>query len=211
MKSESAMNPEKSSSAELVELLNSDASFELKARACQRLAAIGNAEAVPILGKLLADDKLSDFARCALENIPSPAAGAMLLAALPMLTGRLLAGVVDSLAVRQEKAALGALINLAKDPVRSAQSGALVAMGRIAAASAIADAQTQQALAMLSGPMDSLGEAAMLEIAHANLATSAALIRSGKTDEAKRLLNSLTSSKLPPHLREASQALMRNT
>jgi hypothetical protein len=59
--------------------------------------------------------------------------------------------------------------------------------------------------------MDSLGEAAMLEIAHANLATSAALIRSGKTDEAKRLLNSLTSSKLPPHLREASQALMRNT
>jgi HEAT repeat protein len=211
MKPKSAMIPEKSSPAELVESLDSDASFELKARACQRLAAIGTADSVSALAKLLADDKLSDFARYALENIPSPTAGAALLEALPTLKGRLLAGVVNSLAVRQEKAALGALMDLANDPVRGPQSGAIAAIGRIVVVSALADAQTQRALAMLSGVDAAQSEAVLLEIAHTNLAASAALIRIGQADVAKRLLESLVSSKAPAHLREAALALAKST
>lgn len=96
------MIPEKSSPAELVESLGSDASFELKARACQRLAAVGTADSVSALAKLLADDKLSDFDRYAHENMPSPMAGVALLEALPTLKGHLLAGVVNSLAVARK-------------------------------------------------------------------------------------------------------------
>ncbi len=205
------MIPEKSSPAELVESLDSDASFELKARACQRLAAIGTADSVSALAKLLADDKLSDFARYALENIPSPTAGAALLETLPTLKGHLLAGVVDSLAVRQEKAALGALMDLADDPARSPQAGAIAAIGRIVVVSNLADAQAQRALAMFSGVDGARSEAALLEIAHANLAASAALIRNGQADVAKRLLKSLAASKAPAHLREAALTLAKST
>ncbi len=205
------MSPEKSSPAELVELLGSDASFEFKARACQRLAVVGNEQAIPSLAKLLGDDRLSDFARSALENIALPAAGAVLIEALPKLNGRLLAGVVNSLAVRQEKAALGGLIELAKDPVRGMRSGVLAAIGRIAATDASMEDQTQRALAMLSSVSDSRSEAALLEIAHANLATSAMLIRVGNTDVAIRMLKSLLSSNAPAHIREAAQELLRNS
>ena len=59
--------------ARLVAVLKSDASVFDKAKACQRLAVVGDEKAVPALAALLADESLSNYARYGLEAIPDPA------------------------------------------------------------------------------------------------------------------------------------------
>ena len=61
--------------AKLVALLqDSGASVYAKAKACQRLAVVGDRTAVPALAALLTDAHLSHYARFALEPIPDRAA-----------------------------------------------------------------------------------------------------------------------------------------
>ena len=55
---------------------------EQKARACQALAVVGGADAVPALAELLDDDELASYARTALEVIEDPSAGEALRSAL---------------------------------------------------------------------------------------------------------------------------------
>ena len=86
--------------SKLVAVLNSS---ELpifdKAKACQRLVIVGHQSAVPALAELLTDEKLSAYAREALEGIPGPAAGAALREALSRLEGeRLAVGASRSIA-----------------------------------------------------------------------------------------------------------------
>ena len=76
------MSPPFPPSADLVAVLDSDADLQKKAFACQQLAVVGEPAAVPALARLLADDKLADYARSALEMIAAPAAGAALRQAL---------------------------------------------------------------------------------------------------------------------------------
>jgi hypothetical protein len=55
-----------------IAVLQSGADLHDKARACQRLAAVGGKEAVPVLAGLLADENLAAYARSALEAIADP-------------------------------------------------------------------------------------------------------------------------------------------
>src|SRR6056297_707023 len=57
-----------------IRVLTSDAGVFEKAKACQRLAVVGDASAVPALAEWLADDRLATYARTALEQIPGPEA-----------------------------------------------------------------------------------------------------------------------------------------
>lgn len=186
------MKPESSSPAELVRLLESDATPELKARSCQQLAITGDATAVPALARLLEDARLGDYARTALENIPAPAAGAALLAALPRLKDLLLAGAVDSLGVRRETAAVPALIALSKDPARGPASGALAALGKIASPPA-----TEAILAALTGPDRNAAGHACLHAAR-TLGGTAAI----------KLLQALIDAKPEPIQLDAAHSLL---
>ena len=108
-----------------------------KARACQQLAVLGSKEAVPALADLLADEKLAAYARCGLESIADPAADDALRAALGRLHGKLLAGVVNSIGVRRDAKAVGALAKIAADASSGAAAEALTALGRIATPEAV--------------------------------------------------------------------------
>src|SRR5215475_587302 len=81
----------------LIAVLQSDASFYEKARACQRLGESGTREAVPVLAGLLRDPKLNAYARSGLEGISDPSSAAALGEAARTLKGPLLSGVVNSL------------------------------------------------------------------------------------------------------------------
>ena len=98
------------SPAELIAALTTGSDPHAKALACQQLAIVGGPEAVPALAALLADQHLSDYARSALESIADPAAGVALRDALAKLSGRCLAGVIDSLGVRRAAAAVPVLV-----------------------------------------------------------------------------------------------------
>ena len=81
--------------------------------ACRMLRLIGSAESVPALSKLLADEKTTDSARFALQNIPGAEVDAALRAALGTLKGKALAGLIGTISARGDKEALAAIKALA--------------------------------------------------------------------------------------------------
>ena len=102
--------------ARLVAILNdTQASAYAKAKACQRLAVVGNESAVSALAPLLSDEKLSVYARTALEPSPGQAPDNALRAALPKLQGDQLIGVINSLAKRRDPHSIDALSKYVHD------------------------------------------------------------------------------------------------
>ncbi len=116
---------------ELIAVLKSDAAKGEKAITCKRLAIYGTDKSVPALAPLLADKELSSWARIALEAIPGPVADAALRNALGKLQGRLLVGVINSIAVRRDVRALDALVGKLGDANPDVASAAAVALGHI--------------------------------------------------------------------------------
>ncbi len=179
-------------------VLGSEAGLYEKTRACQQLSVSGDPTAVPALAALLGDEKLSDYARLGLENIKDPTAGAALRGALPKLKGKPLAGVVDSLAVRRDAAAVPELIAVVRDPSRGAAEVALSALGRIATDEAVAAIRATLA----EGPAN-----LRIPAAHAALAAAEQLVKQGKGDAANALLEKVRAADMPPHLREAAERI----
>lgn len=119
-------------SAELVGILKDpDATEFAKAKACQRLAVVGDAAAVPALAGLLSDDRLAHYARTALEPMPSGAADLALREALGKLDGSLLVGVINSIGVRRDPMALTALARLRHGDNQAVTQAATAAVNRI--------------------------------------------------------------------------------
>jgi len=111
--------------------LHSAAARPAKEVACRNLKLRGTAAAVPTLAGLLEDAELGSDARDALESMPCPEAGQALLAALDTTTGRVQAGVIGSLAVRQEAAAVPRLVPLLQAPDAGIVAAAALALGTL--------------------------------------------------------------------------------
>lgn len=121
----------------LIGVLKSNAPKGDKAMACKRLAIYGTEEAVPALAPLLADGELSSWTRIALEAIPGPAADGALREALGKLEGRLLVGTINSIGVRRDKRAVGALAQKLDASNADVASAAAVALGHIGGPDAV--------------------------------------------------------------------------
>ena len=116
----------------LIKILKSSKSTDFaRAKACQRLAVIGTAEAVPALSAMLSDPKIAHYARFGLEPIPDASVDEALRRALGQLEGRLLAGVINSIGQRRDPKAVGALATLMDDPHAEVAAAAAAALGRI--------------------------------------------------------------------------------
>ncbi len=116
----------------LVRILESaDSSEFAKAKACQRLAVVGDDSAIPALSRLLADPKLSHYARTALEPLPGAAADRALREALGSLEGSLLVGLINSIGVRRDPEALSLLAELRQGGDTDVSAAATWAIGRI--------------------------------------------------------------------------------
>lgn len=119
-----------------IALLKSDASLREKAEACRELAHVGTQQAVPVLAPLLADEQLSHMARFALEPIPDPSVDTALREALGKVKGRLLVGVIHSLAVRKDAQALEPLSKFLADTDPAVAQAAARALGSLGGAAA---------------------------------------------------------------------------
>lgn len=117
--------------AELIVVLKSDAALEQKSAACRQLASIGTKQAVPVLAPLLADEKLSHMARYALEPLPDSSADDAFRAVLGTLKGKLLIGVINSIAVRGDQKAIPQLLKLWQDSDASVADAAAAALGKL--------------------------------------------------------------------------------
>ena len=112
-------------------LENANSSEFQKAKACQRLALVGDDSAIPALAALLQDPKLSHYARTALEPMPGDAADRALRQALEKVDGDLLIGLINSIAVRRDPHALVALAGLRQGDDREVSKAATAAISRI--------------------------------------------------------------------------------
>ncbi len=137
-------------------VLASDAPPGEKGVACKNLAIYGSAASLPALKPLLADPELSSWARIAVQAIPGQQADAVLREAAAILQGRLLAGMINSIAVRRDAQAVDLLVTHLNNPDAEVRAAAAEGLGRIggtkpakvlSGALAKADAQSKTALA----------------------------------------------------------------
>jgi type 1 glutamine amidotransferase/HEAT repeat protein len=156
---------------------------------CQQLRLVGGEAQVPLLAKLLEDAKTSHPARIALQDMPGAAAAQALLAALSRVQGDSLIGLIQSLALRHETAAVPPLARLLGDPDATVSSAAALALGRIgttAAANALAATPPTPA------------------VTDAQLACAAELVRQGDFSTAEPIYRRLFSAGQPLNLRLAA-------
>jgi HEAT repeat protein len=172
----------------LIGVLQSDAPPAEKAITCKRLAVYGSAEAVPTLAPLVLDKELSSWARIALEAIPGPAADAALRDALGKAQGRLLVGVINSIAVRRDARAVEILAGKLKDADAEVASAAAVALGHIGgerAAQAL-----EQSLAGAPAPVRSA-------VAEGCILCAERYLAGQKSDEAVKLYDTIRQADVP--------------
>ncbi|MBM4035009.1 MAG: hypothetical protein FJ291_24975 [Planctomycetes bacterium] len=132
--------PKKAQLAERLGAILADArsTHAAKVWCCQQLLLVGTEAQVPILVKLLDDEKLAEMARFTLEGIPGEASLAALRTCLDKFKGMPLVGAVNSLGIRRDAKSASALAKLltSSDPLLAA--AAAEALGKIGSAEAAA-------------------------------------------------------------------------
>ena len=168
-----------SSEAELLAILEGDAPEAEKALACKFMAVSGSPAAVPAVAPLLANPRLASWARITLEAIPGDEASAALRAAAGSLEGRLLAGVISSLGVRQETAAVPLIAGRLADDDAQVAAAAAWALGQIATPEA--------GLLLVGGIEKAAGPERQNALAEAAVLCAANFHAAGMSDEAVAL------------------------
>lgn len=123
----------------LAKLLEPGTSFACKQWVCQQLSIIGSQEQVPVLAKMLTNEKLSDMARFALERIPSDRADEALREGLGKTSSKVRLGIINSIGQRRDGKAVRALGKLLSDPDRESAKAAALALGMIGSKEAAAE------------------------------------------------------------------------
>jgi HEAT repeat protein len=177
---------------EWIDILKSDSSLSDKARACQRLGEFGNAEAVPALASLLSHNILSTYARAGLERIPGPEASAALRDALDQTQGKLLIGVINSIAALRDEKAVPALSALTRNSDPRVVKAALLALGRIS---------NEQAIAVIRRALTSGPERFRPDAAAACLLSAQNQLDDGKAGVAQELYDAVRKAQVPASYR----------
>ncbi len=168
---------------------------------CLQLRQVGTPAEVPLLAKMLDKPDTSQIARYALEQIPGEAASAALRAALDTSKGKLLIGVINSVAVRKDAAVVAKLDKLADSPDKQVASAAVGALGRIG---------DGRALAILTARAEKAAVPMPRELAVVMLRYAGALAKAGKTEPAKAIFEKLSQAGQPRGARRAAlEGLLR--
>ena len=130
--------PATSREQELVAVLRSETPEAEKALAFKGLAIHGSPACIGDVASYLGNERLASWARITLEAIPGDDASAALrvAAAGGKLSGRLLVGVINSLGVRQDAAAVPLLATRLGDADAAVAAAAAAALGKIGTAAA---------------------------------------------------------------------------
>jgi HEAT repeat protein len=147
--------------APFIQILQSTSSTPReKAAACAQLKLIGTEQSVDALAALLTNEELSHSARYVLESMPSAKAGKALRRALQKTTGPLQVGIINSLGIRHESAAVQDLGKLLSSRDQNVAVASAEALGRIGGSSALK--RLQASVAKSSGALHQAGTDAIL-------------------------------------------------
>jgi HEAT repeat protein len=169
-------------------LLETDASFEAKQFVCRQLAKIGTPKEVPVLAKMLTDEKYSDMARYGLGPISGPEVDAALKTALGQTQGKVRIGIVSTMAYRRNQESLSVLIPLTTDADKELARASLTAVGHIGG--------TQAAEALARNLTAAKPEDRFI-VADALLACADGFVAQGQKDKASELYASMLKPEMP--------------
>jgi type 1 glutamine amidotransferase len=127
-------NPEalKAIEAKLLGVLDSNVSMAVKDFICRELAVIGTEQSLPVLAKMLADEKTTNIARYALENIPGNAVDKVLIQTLAKTESKeIKIGIITTLGVRKCEDAIPPLAKSAQDKDSDIAKSAVRSLGYI--------------------------------------------------------------------------------
>jgi HEAT repeat protein len=175
--------------------LQSAASAPDKCAACQRLRMIGTAKSVPALAALLGEERISQAARYALEEMPVPEAGAALRQALLTTSGPLQSGVADSVGWRRDTAGVPLLKPLLRGADALVASAAATALGRIG---------DKEATAALISARNKVSPAVQPAVLNGLLQSAEQRLAAGDAKEAASLYGKLFTTKYPDRIRVAA-------
>lgn len=186
----SAASPEQRDqvATKLAGLLSTDATYACKQFVCRQLSLIGGENQAPALAALLTDEKMSDMARYALEQMPVQAVDDVLLDALPKAKDSAKLGIINSMGERRDAMPVDALVGLVNDGDAKVAEAAIAALGKIGGAKA---AEALGTAAASSGP---LTEAA----ADAYLLCGDAFQAAGKTKSAVAVYDAMYANENQP-------------
>ncbi|MFW6108319.1 MAG: HEAT repeat domain-containing protein [bacterium] len=177
--------------AKLLDVLQSDdAKLKAKVDACRQLAHVGTKPSVPVLVKLLGDEKLHHMARYALEPNPDPSVGAAFREALGELKGRALIGVIDSIGVRRDAEATQALAGL----LTSADAGVAEAAAR-----ALGDIGSAEAAKAVQAALPKAPAGSRQAFFEGLFRCAEALTEAGETEAATGIYDRVRAMKNTPH------------
>jgi HEAT repeat protein len=127
----------------LIGIVTHAETYEARKFACQQLALIGTARAVPALAGLLKSNETVALGCLALGPNPSPEAGRALRGALGVADGEARLQIINTLGNRQDPLAVSILAELGRHREVATAEAAIVALGRIG------DSNVVQALSTL--------------------------------------------------------------
>ncbi|MCL2710627.1 MAG: HEAT repeat domain-containing protein [Planctomycetaceae bacterium] len=122
-------HPQAVSAARLAALLNDETTLAGRQFVCLQLRFVGTSAEVPVLAKYLHRNDDFEHARMALQAIAGEEALVPLREALHTFQGKMLVGVIESLAVRKDTISLPALIELIDSEDQSVAAAAIAALG----------------------------------------------------------------------------------
>ena len=163
------------------------ATFAGKQEAARFLWVIGSGKSVPSLAKMLADDKLADVARYALERNADPGAAKALREAVTTTKDKTRIGVINSLGNRADADAVPVLKPLVTSTDTSVSEAAIMALGKIGTPAAVT---TLRAL-----PPDNT------QAGRAMIRAAERLAASGKKADAQKLYEGLAGESRPNVIR----------
>jgi HEAT repeat protein len=164
---------------------------------CLQLRQVGSRAEVPLLTRLLADPRVSQMARYALESIPGEESIAALRDAMNTLHGDSLIGVINSVAARKDVRSVAKLKELAGGKDSKVASAALWTLGNIANPEAISFIQQQ--VKPLGSPMPQNAAVPLLRCADA-------MASAGNVEQAQAIYVKLAASGQAVGVRRAALA-----
>ncbi len=186
----SAASPEQRDelATKLAGVLSTDATYACKQFVCRQLSLIAGENQVSALAPLLTDEKMSDMARYALEQVRVQAVDEALLDALPKAKDSAKLGIINSMGERRDSMPVDALAGLIGDGDAKVAEAAIAALGKIGGAKAA------EALGTAAGSPGPLAEAA----ADAYLLCGDALQAAGKGKAAAAIYDAMYSDENQP-------------
>ncbi len=172
--------------------IKSDAPRMDKDHACRILRVIGTKDSIDALGALLANEELSHIARYSLESMRYPEADKALRDALGRTRGLVKVGIINSLAMREDKRNVDTLVLLLKDADAEIAGAAAWALGRIA---------SPQAVSALSKCYNNARGTLRGAAADGLLNAAARLVAKGSLPEALTIYKQLETADAPEHVR----------